>query len=223
MKGRILACFLLLSGCEDRPTEIANFAAADNGDAIDDGGSVMDGWNDANAMVGEPHLTPEEHRDELARLQREEEERAKEERWRQSVLPTPRDAFPKVGTCYASRIKQIEISHANGGTWPSYYDTLETWKWERHPIRRHGRISIPYSGYIEYTNGLEQYLDGYWTRREPPPVARSRVGDRVMMCVAALPAHCPPGDFRGVTYRTRNLRTGGAWEFSDSSRGCGNW
>jgi len=34
MKERILACFLLLSGCEDRPTEIANFATTDNSDAI---------------------------------------------------------------------------------------------------------------------------------------------------------------------------------------------
>ena len=225
MTGRILACFLLLSGCGDQTAKIANFASPDNSDTIDDGGSVLDGSDDPNttALAGF-HITPEEHKEELARIKRDEAEGARKERWRQSVLPTPRNAFPKIGTCYPSRIKEMLISHGQGGnSWAPRFETQEKWRWEKHPIRDHGRIAIPYNGYIEYTNGLEQSLYyGIWTKLEPPPFAYSRVGDRAVMCVTALPAHCPPGDFRGITYRTHDLRTGRVWELSDSPRDCGD-
>jgi hypothetical protein len=52
-------------------------------------------------------------------------------------------------------------------------------------------------------------------------VVRSRPGDPVRMCVVALPTACPPGDTRGVVYRTVNKRTGGVWRLPDAEHGCG--
>jgi len=215
MKVRILACFLLLSGCGDQPVETSNFVTSDSNDTIDNGGSVVDGFDDSNTMVRDVHLTPEEHKEELARIARDEEERARDERWRQSVLPTPRDAFPKIGTCYPSRIKEMEIEHQRAVP----HGTMK-WAWESNPIRDHGSISIAYKGNILYSNGLEQWFDDTWREPEPPPFANSRIGDWVLMCVVALPDHCPAGVFRGITYRTRNLRTGRVWEEADAPRDC---
>lgn len=97
----------------------------------------------------------------------------------------------------------------------------QKWRWERYPIRDHGRISIPYNGYIGYSNGLEQMFgDETWKKQEPPPFANGRVGDKVMMCVVELPSRCRPGAFYGITYRTHDLRTGGAWEAPDSLLDC---
>ncbi len=52
-------------------------------------------------------------------------------------------------------------------------------------------------------------------------LARSRVGDKVRMCLASIPKDCPPGDDRGRRYTTTNLRTGEAWTLSDSQHMCG--
>lgn len=222
MKVRILACFLLLSGCH-QADGMANFAAPDSNDTIDDGAGVLDGWDSPNA-IDMPHITPEEHARQLARIRRDAAESARKERWRQSVLPTLRNAFPKIGTCYPGRISEIVLSHwQDDRRSGSHFETLDTWRWEKNPYRYHGNIWIPYGGSIEYTNGIRQSLDdGVWTKREPPPFAFSRVGDRVLLCVIALPAHCPPGDFRGITYRTRDLRTGKVWEAKDSPQDCGD-
>ena len=54
-----------------------------------------------------------------------------------------------------------------------------------------------------------------------PAVARSRVGYRVMTCLAKLPRHCPPGDGRGRWYTTTNLRTDEAWTLPDAEHQCG--
>jgi hypothetical protein len=54
------------------------------------------------------------------------------------------------------------------------------------------------------------------------PIANaSRVGDRVMTCLAKLPHHCPPGDQRGKWYTTTNLRTDEAWVLPDAKHMCG--
>ena len=52
-------------------------------------------------------------------------------------------------------------------------------------------------------------------------VQRSRVGDRVMTCLAKLPTHCPPGDQRGKWYTTTNLRTDESWTLPDAEHMCG--
>jgi hypothetical protein len=56
---------------------------------------------------------------------------------------------------------------------------------------------------------------------EVPAVNASRVGDRVMTCLAKLPHHCPPGDQRGKWYTTTNLRTDEAWVLPDAEHMCG--
>ena len=52
-------------------------------------------------------------------------------------------------------------------------------------------------------------------------VQHSRVGDRVMTCLAKLPTHCPPGDQRGRWYTTTNLRTYESWTLPDAEHMCG--
>lgn len=52
-------------------------------------------------------------------------------------------------------------------------------------------------------------------------VARSRVGDRVMTCLVALPTGCPKGDERGKMYTRTNLRTLESWTLPDSQHLCG--
>ncbi len=52
-------------------------------------------------------------------------------------------------------------------------------------------------------------------------LARSRVGDRVRLCLVSVPKNCPPGDDRGKEYRATNLRTGASWTAPDSQHSCG--
>jgi hypothetical protein len=52
-------------------------------------------------------------------------------------------------------------------------------------------------------------------------VARSRVGDRAITCLVALPKGCPKGDDRGKMYTTTNLRTLDSWTLPDSQHMCG--
>lgn len=52
-------------------------------------------------------------------------------------------------------------------------------------------------------------------------IDHSRRGDPVTMCLVSKPKDCPPGDNRGMTYKTTNLRTKGAWTLPDSEHMCG--
>lgn len=52
-------------------------------------------------------------------------------------------------------------------------------------------------------------------------IGRSRVGDRVLTCLVALPTGCPKGDDRGKMYTTTNLRTLDSWTLPDSQHMCG--
>jgi len=52
-------------------------------------------------------------------------------------------------------------------------------------------------------------------------VARSRVGDKVRICLVELPQDCPPNDTRGKVYKTTNLRTNESWTMADSQHMCG--
>ena len=54
-----------------------------------------------------------------------------------------------------------------------------------------------------------------------PAVAASKVGDRVMTCLASVPKGCPKGDDRGKMYTTTNLRTQESWTLPDSQHMCG--
>ncbi|MBV8889443.1 MAG: hypothetical protein JO305_07220 [Alphaproteobacteria bacterium] len=54
-----------------------------------------------------------------------------------------------------------------------------------------------------------------------PPIAHSRAGDPVSMCLVSIPEGCPPGDNRGREYKTTNLRTRESWTLPDSEHSCG--
>jgi hypothetical protein len=103
----------------------------------------------------------------------------------------PKHGFPKVGSCYASRITSVE-----------------------------GRLGGSPDGdsgsQVGFQNGVIQ--TSYEVVR---PIVRSRVGDKVTMCVIELPKDCPPNDFRGVVYRTHNWRTKESWILPNSEHDCG--
>jgi len=69
---------------------------------------------------------------------------------------------------------------------------------------------------VYYSNGGAQF-----SYVEEAPVDRSRVGDRVRMCLVSVPKNCPQGDNRGKVYKTWNLRTGEVWSLSDALHMCG--
>jgi len=76
---------------------------------------------------------------------------------------------------------------------------------------------IPGSGSaVHYRNG--GYQVSYSEEKE---ISRSRVGDRVRMCLVTIPEDCPRGDTRGLRYTTTNLRTGEQWTLPDSPHSCG--
>ena len=52
-------------------------------------------------------------------------------------------------------------------------------------------------------------------------ISRSRVGDRVRICLLALPYPCPPNDHRGYRCTSTNLKTGESWTLPDSPHMCG--
>ncbi|CAO4184829.1 hypothetical protein [Methylorubrum populi] len=54
-----------------------------------------------------------------------------------------------------------------------------------------------------------------------PAVGRSRIGDKVMTCLASIPKGCPKGDSRGTFDTTTNLRTQESWTPPDSQHMCG--
>jgi hypothetical protein len=77
--------------------------------------------------------------------------------------------------------------------------------------------AVPGSGSaIEYTNGGYQVsydtIDG---------IEHSKPGDKVHLCLAEIPQHCPPGDNRGRVYGATNLRTRETWTAPDAEHACG--
>jgi hypothetical protein len=79
------------------------------------------------------------------------------------------------------------------------------------------RLDTPDSGSaIVYANG-----GGQVSYDTIPEIHRSRIGDKVKLCLVSLPEDCPPGDDRGKIYRATNLRTGESWEAADSQHSCG--
>jgi hypothetical protein len=76
---------------------------------------------------------------------------------------------------------------------------------------------IPGSGSaVDFANG------GYQVSYDTvAAITQSRAGDPVTMCLVSIPQNCPPGDDRGRTYKTTNLRTHGVWTLPDAEHGCG--
>jgi hypothetical protein len=105
-------------------------------------------------------------------------------------------SLPKrIGECRETRITQITTRLMDGTT--------------RRPIRDSGSA-------VSFSNGGYQV-----SYEEEEAISRSRVGDRVLMCLVTVPEDCPPGDDRGRRYTTTNLRTGGSWTLPDSPHSCG--
>jgi hypothetical protein len=79
------------------------------------------------------------------------------------------------------------------------------------------RLQSPDSGsVVQYANsGVQISYDII------APIHRSRVGDKVKLCLVSIPENCPPGDDRGRIYKATNLRTGESWEAPDSQHSCG--
>ena len=100
-------------------------------------------------------------------------------------------SFPTVGTCMATRIGRIGTRFHEGP-----------------PGRLDGTTVL-------FANGIRLVDYGL-----VGPVARSRVGDPVRVCVHALPQDCPGYDLRGIDYRVRNLRSGERWVMGNSQHLC---
>ena len=76
---------------------------------------------------------------------------------------------------------------------------------------------VPGSGSaVDFVNG------GYQVSYDTiAAVSQSRAGDKVTMCLVSVPQGYPPGDDRGRTYKTTNLRSHGSWTLPDSEHMCG--
>jgi len=106
------------------------------------------------------------------------------------------DPLPtKVGQCTNTTIKDVTTRLQDGPTYKP----------------------IPGSGSaVDFANG------GYQVSYDTiAAITQSRAGDPVTMCLVSLPKGCPPGDKRGITYKTTNLRTRGTWTLPDSEHMCG--
>jgi len=101
----------------------------------------------------------------------------------------------KIGECSVTRIEEISTRLVNSTT----------------------GARVPGSGSaVSFRNG--GYQVSYDDEEE---ISRSRVGDRVRMCLVTIPEGCPRGDTRGFRYTTTNLRTGEQWTLPDSPHSCG--
>ena len=101
----------------------------------------------------------------------------------------------KIGECSVTRIKEISTRLINSTS----------------------GARIPGSGSaISFSNGGYQV-----SYNEEEEISRSRVGDRVRMCLVTIPEGCPRGDTRGLRYTTTNLRTAEQWTLPDSPHSCG--
>lgn len=76
---------------------------------------------------------------------------------------------------------------------------------------------VPGSGTsISFANGVG--LVSYDTEKS---AEASRVGDRVTLCLYAIPSGCPPGDTRGRTYTVSNKKTKKKFSMLNSQHSCG--
>jgi hypothetical protein len=106
------------------------------------------------------------------------------------------DPLPiQVGQCTNTTIKGITTRLQDGST--------------NKPIAGSGSA-------VDFANG------GYQVSYDTiPAITQSRAGDPVTMCLVSMPTGCPPGDRRGITYKTTNQRTHGSWTLPDAEHMCG--
>ena len=106
------------------------------------------------------------------------------------------DPLPtQVGQCTNTAIKDVTTRLQDGAT--------------NRPIPGSGSA-------VDFANG------GYQVSYDTiAAIDQSRPGDPVTMCLVSIPKGCPPGDKRGITYKTTNLRTHGVWTLPDSEHMCG--
>lgn len=106
------------------------------------------------------------------------------------------DPLPtQVGQCTSTTIKDVTTRLQDGAT--------------NKPIPGSGSA-------VDFANG------GYQVSYDTiAAITQSRAGDPVTMCLVSIPKGCPPGDRRGLTYKTTNLRTHGFWTLPDSEHMCG--
>jgi uncharacterized protein len=69
---------------------------------------------------------------------------------------------------------------------------------------------------VSFANGGQQVSYSY-----EPDVAKSHIGDEVLLCLVSVPKDCPPGDDRGKIYSATNLKTMGSWLLPDAQHSCG--
>jgi hypothetical protein len=81
--------------------------------------------------------------------------------------------------------------------------------------RTHAPIALSGSA-VRFANGLYQV-----SYDQVSGINKSRVGDPVSVCLIRLPKNCPPGDDRGKTYKTVNLRSHKSWILPDAEHMCG--
>jgi uncharacterized protein len=103
----------------------------------------------------------------------------------------------RVGQCTITRIKTISTRF--GGE-----------------LKRPDATSESSGSTVSYANLAHQVSYDYVEK-----LADSRIGDSVLLCLASVPAHCPPGDNRGRFYSATNLRTKGSWILPDAQHTCG--
>lgn len=69
---------------------------------------------------------------------------------------------------------------------------------------------------VTFANGGLQVSYSY-----EPDVAKSHIGDEVLLCLVSVPKDCPPEDDRGKIYSATNLKTAGSWLLPDAQHSCG--
>lgn len=85
-----------------------------------------------------------------------------------------------------------------------------------------GQLKKPEGQLVDPGSAVNYANQGYQVSYSfVPELAGSRVGDRILLCLASIPTDCPPGDDRGRTYSATNLRTGGSWLLPDAQHTCG--
>lgn len=103
----------------------------------------------------------------------------------------------RIGECRETRIVQITTRWGDPLTYDEDYYSAS-------------------GSFVRFSNGGNQV-----SFSKVEELIRSRVRDRVRMCLVSVPDDCPPGDDRGRSYRTTNLRTGESWTLPDDTRVCG--
>jgi hypothetical protein len=106
------------------------------------------------------------------------------------------DPLPtQIGQCINTTIKDVTTRLQDGPTYK--------------PIAGSGSA-------VDFANG------GYQVSYDTiAAIDQSRAGDPVTMCLMSISKGCPPGDKRGITYKTTNLRTHGTWTLPDAEHMCG--